>query len=119
MAWEHERQLIISNQVALVDGNTTVPGLFSLDARVNSIGMPVGFIWYRENCRGELELAYIWVHEDCRRIGLATRMFQRLLKHFTKPVTVITGQFNEMSLPWGIKNGFVEEDGYFIRRALN
>lgn len=107
MAWSHVQQLIRDGKTEFYYGRTVVNGLESIEALVPGMGMPLGFIWYRWGNGSELEIAYIWTHEDVRRAGLATQMFDKLLGAYSEVVKVVsTGQVNEMSKPWCIKNGF-------------
>jgi GNAT superfamily N-acetyltransferase len=119
MSWEHLKQQVRDGKAEYQTGRTTVPGVITFEATLPIMGIPLGFIWYRFGSGSEMEICYIWVHEDMRRCGLATKMFNALLNSYAPGIfkVVSTGQVNEMSKPWCLKNGFThdEERDYWVR----
>ena len=108
MGFEAVCKKIESGNITYRFGYTTQTGVDTLEAIVQGLAMPVAFIWYRWDSGSSLAICYIWVHEDVRRHGMATKIFNKLIESFgAKTIRqVTTGQVNELSRAWCIRNGF-------------
>lgn len=109
MAWDYLKKQIQEGKAEMRWGETTIPGTSTLEATLPSMCMPLGVLTYSWELGSRISLCYIWVHEDLRRAGLATKMLNHLLASYS-PGTIreiATGQVNDLSKPWCLKNGFV------------
>jgi GNAT superfamily N-acetyltransferase len=103
------------DDVTIADGPTPNPGCRAVVASHQVTNCPIGYLWWVFVLRNNIDILNVYTHEYFRRQGIATKMLNQL-KVWYPDTNICTGVGNKLSIPWLIKNGFVDEgNGWFLR----
>lgn len=84
------------------------PGIEQLHFTWTQIGMPIAYVWYRQDMIRHLNISYMWVWDYARRQGLAGGLLRSLRKAYPEH-TICTAQGNKFSTGLLKKFGFVQD----------
>jgi GNAT superfamily N-acetyltransferase len=103
------KQIKEQNVGKVVYNQTTIPGTDVWEFVHPAMPLPVGTLTIRWCAKATIEILHVEVLGDYRRCGVATKLIERVVQHYTQAKMVITGRGNRMSTPW-LKKLFFEED---------
>lgn len=105
--WGPLRDQIRNSKQTVGFGYSSVPGVFTIEARLPDMPYPLAIVWYRLLHRTtEIEILNSLVFERLRRCGLRTWLHKELCAAYPAVKKIVTEGGTESGLAWLRSAGF-------------
>lgn len=98
-AW-YAKAIRAGNGVECHYRNTGIPGTYCIEASWEHTPVPMATLWYRWIGKCVIDILDVYVNHNYRRLGLASRLLNEIVKEHKEIVTITTESATTLARPW-------------------